>query len=119
MSNYKKEKTSLKSTFLKSVANCEVTTKRLDELEINEKYPITKFECTKGEYGSIVRVKINDDYFVNLPNRYSKTISINQGNQVLADGDELFLIYKGKRIYKKVISKDEVDEIEIDDIKIE
>jgi hypothetical protein len=95
-----------KAAFLKKLKI--LPTQKLDDLEIDQQYKITKFEEYIGKYGKTIKVEIDNEFSVFIPGRFTKNITATKGNDVLGD-QTMYLIYRGKEEYKKKNDKGEIE----------
>lgn len=70
---------------------------RIDDLEIGEKYPIKKFDIyvdTQFNKGNCVRVILEDDGYIILPQRFNELL---EGDQLAKmNAEKLAVVYHGK-----------------------
>ncbi len=103
-----------KAAFLKKLKI--LPTQKLDDLEVDQQYKITKFEEYTGKFGKSIKLEIDNDFGVYIPSRFTKNITATEGNDVLGD-QTMYLIYRGKEEYKKKNDKGEIEIKQMDVIE--
>lgn len=81
-------------------------TKKINELEIDQKYKCSNFKIIKTKYGNQITVMLDNDYYVFLPNRFTKILK--QEDLDIMNKNEVSLLYLGSKHYDNGNTSNEI-----------